>query len=99
MRDAVPARAVPGGVPVRSSPWITAEPRHERRRGVATEPVDKGDAMTEVPGTDRDQARENVAAETPLVPEDVQGAQDTDVDEDQTGDDVKPRTGTTDLGT
>jgi hypothetical protein len=55
--------------------------------------------MTEVPGTDRDQARENVAAETPLVPEDVEGAQDTDVDEDQTGDDVKPRPGTTDLGT
>ena len=55
--------------------------------------------MTEVPGTDRDQARENVAAETPLVPEDVEGAQDTDVDGDQTGDDVKPRPGATDLGT
>jgi hypothetical protein len=61
--------------------------------------VDEEDAMTEVPGTDRDQARENVAAETPLVPETVEGAQDTDVDEEQTGDDVKPRPGTTDLGT
>ena len=55
--------------------------------------------MTEVPGTDRDQARENVAAETPLAPETVEGAQDADVDEEPTGDDVKPRPGTTDLGT
>ena len=55
--------------------------------------------MTEVPGTDRDQARENVAAETPLVPETVEGAQDTDVDEEQTGDDVKPPAGSTEFGT
>ena len=59
--------------------------------------------MTEVPGTDRDQARENVLAETPLVPEEVEGADaeadDADVDENQTGDAVKPRPGGTDLGT
>ncbi len=56
--------------------------------------------MTEVPGTDRDQARENVLAETPLVPEDVEGAEAAaEGDEGQTGDDVKPRPGTTDLGT
>jgi hypothetical protein len=54
--------------------------------------------MTEVPGTDRDQARENVLAETPLVPDDVEGAEDPS-DEGPTGDDVKPRPGTTDLGT
>ncbi len=56
--------------------------------------------MTEVPGTDRDQARENVLAETPLVPENVQGAEDAaEVDEDQTGDAVKPAPGSTELGT
>lgn len=56
--------------------------------------------MTEVPGTDRDQARENVLAETPLVPEEVEGAEDpADVAEGPTGDDVKPRPGTTDLVT
>jgi len=53
--------------------------------------------MTEVPGTDRNQARENVLAETPLVPEDVEDA--ADVDEGQTGDDVKPAPGSTELGT
>jgi hypothetical protein len=54
--------------------------------------------MTEVPGTDRDQARENVLAETPIVPEDVEGAQDA-ADEGPTGDDVKPTPGSTELGT
>jgi hypothetical protein len=54
--------------------------------------------MTEVPGTDRDQARENVLSETPIVPEDVEGA-DTAGDEGQTGDDVKPAPGSTELGT
>jgi hypothetical protein len=57
-------------------------------------------AMTEVPGTDRDQARENVLAETPIVPEDVEDAQDaSDADEGPTGDDVKPTPGSTELGT
>ncbi len=64
--------------------------------------------MTEVPGTDRDQARENVLHETPLVPEDVEDATDdprnTDQptpggDEGQTGDDVKPSAGSTGLDT
>ena len=59
--------------------------------------------MTEVPGTDRDQARENVLEETPIVPEDVEGAgRDGDGppgDEGVTGDEVKPRSGSTDLGT
>jgi len=58
--------------------------------------------MTEVPGTDRDQAGENVLQETPLAPEDVAGAADdaggTD-DDGQTGDDVKPPAGSTELGT
>ena len=64
--------------------------------------------MTEVPGTDRDQARENVLHDTPLVPESVEDAQDdprnTDHpdyrgDDGQTGDSVKPKAGSTDLGT
>ncbi len=58
--------------------------------------------MTEVPGTDRDQARENVQAGTPLAPEDVEGAGDEarpSGDEGVTGDEVKPRPGSTDLGT
>ena len=58
--------------------------------------------MTETPGTDRDQARENVQAETPLVPDDVEGVGDEarpSGDEGVTGDDVKPRPGSTDLGT
>jgi hypothetical protein len=64
--------------------------------------------MTEVPGTDRDQARENVLHDTPLVPESVEDAQDdprnTDHpvnrgDEGETGDEVKPAPGSTDLGT
>ena len=55
--------------------------------------------MTEVPGTDRDQAREDVLHETPLVPESVQDTDDdpraTDSpdntgDDGVTGDSVKP---------
>ncbi len=64
--------------------------------------------MTEVPGTDRDQARENVEKETPLVPEDVDDTDDDPRtsehpnnrgDEGQTGDSAKPHPGSTDLGT
>ena len=65
--------------------------------------------MTEVAGTDRDQARENVLHETPLVPEDVEEAGDDDPrhtdhptyrgDEGETGDEVKPRAGGTEFGT
>jgi hypothetical protein len=53
--------------------------------------------MTEVPGTDRDQARENVQ-ETHLAPEDVEGVGDEarpSGDEGVTGDDVKPTPGST----
>jgi hypothetical protein len=49
--------------------------------------------MTEVPGTDRDQARENVLEETPLVPESVEDAEDDG--EGGEGDDVKPTPGST----
>jgi hypothetical protein len=55
--------------------------------------------MTEVPGTDRDQARENVREETPTAPDDVAGAGDEvrpTGDEGVTGDDVKPPAGSTD---
>ena len=55
--------------------------------------------MTEVPGTDRDQARENVREETPTAPDDVAGAGDEvrpTGDEGVTGDDVKPTPGSTD---
>ena len=55
--------------------------------------------MTEVPGTDRDQARENVLSENPIVPEHVEGAEDAADDEGPTGDDVKPAHGSTELGT
>ncbi|WP_100499754.1 hypothetical protein [Geodermatophilus chilensis] len=65
--------------------------------------------MTEVPGTDRDEARENVLHETPLVPEDVEGAGDDDPrstddpsyggDEGQAGDEAKPPAGSTEFGT
>jgi hypothetical protein len=64
--------------------------------------------MTEVPGTDRDEARENVLHETPLVPQDVEDADDDPRtaddpanrgDEGRTGDDVKPPAGSTELGT
>ena len=58
--------------------------------------------MTEVPGTDRDQARKNVEDETPLVPEDVEEAGDDarpEGDEGVTGDEAKPAPGATELGT
>lgn len=64
--------------------------------------------MTEVPGTDRDQARENVLHETPLVSELVEDAEDdpgsTDEptysgDDGQTGEGVKPPAGSTELNT
>jgi hypothetical protein len=55
--------------------------------------------MTEVPGTDRDQARENVREETPIVPEDIEEDTSTGGDEGVTGDDAKPAPGSTDLGT
>ncbi|TQN35718.1 hypothetical protein FHU33_4947 [Blastococcus colisei] len=53
--------------------------------------------MTEVPGTDRDRARENVVEETPLVPESVEDADDSDRagDEGTTGDEAKPKPGST----
>ncbi|WNV75776.1 hypothetical protein [Geodermatophilus sp. DSM 44513] len=58
--------------------------------------------MTEVPGTDRDQAGENVLRETPTAPEDVAEATDdpggTD-DDGPAGEDVKPQAGSTELGT
>ena len=63
--------------------------------------------MTEVPGTDRDEARETVLHETPLVPESVDDTDDdprsTDHpdntgDDGVTGDSVKPAAGSTDLG-
>jgi hypothetical protein len=49
--------------------------------------------MTEVPGTDRDEARKNALEETPLAPEDVEDAEDDG--EGPTGDDVKPTPGST----
>ena len=64
--------------------------------------------MTEVPGTDRDQARENVLHETPLVPEDVDDTDDDPRtsdhptnrgDEGQDGESAKPPAGSTEVGT
>lgn len=52
--------------------------------------------MTEVPGTDRDRARENVAEETPLVPESVEGGEGRQ-DAGETGEDAKPAPGSTDF--
>ena len=55
--------------------------------------------MTEVPGTDRDQARENVR-ETPLAPDDVEGDENDarpSGDEGVTGDQVKPAPGSTEF--
>ncbi|MGY1741500.1 MULTISPECIES: hypothetical protein [unclassified Blastococcus] len=59
--------------------------------------------MSEVPGTDRDQARENVREETPIVPDDIEGDDDplttsdphNTGDEGQTGDSAKPPAGST----
>ena len=53
--------------------------------------------MTEVPGTDRDEARENVLEETPLAPEDVEGADDDG--DGTTGDEAKPASGGTEFVT
>lgn len=62
--------------------------------------------MTEVPGTDRDEARDSVLHDTPLVPEDVEGAEDdprsTDTpvnrgDEGETGEEAKPAPGSTEF--
>ncbi len=65
--------------------------------------------MTEVPGTDRNEARDNVLHETPLVPEDIEAAGDDDPrstedpsyggDEGPTVDGVKPPAGSTEIGT
>ena len=64
--------------------------------------------MSEVPGTDRQQAGENVLRETPLVPEAVEDAEDdprsSDMpanrgDDGVTGEGAKPASGSTDLGT
>ena len=55
--------------------------------------------MTEVPGTDRDQARENVLEETPLAPEDVEGAGGDPDDSGQAEQQAKPTPGSTELGT
>ncbi|MGY1653191.1 hypothetical protein [Geodermatophilus sp. SYSU D01119] len=52
--------------------------------------------MTEVPGTDRDQARENVLEETPLRPEGVEEDASAEGDEGVTVDDAKPGAGSTD---
>lgn len=52
--------------------------------------------MTEVPGTDRDQARENVLEETPYTPEGVDQDTSTEGDDGQAGDQAKPDAGTTD---
>jgi hypothetical protein len=51
--------------------------------------------VTEVPGTDRDQARENVLEETPLVPESVEDADDDTGDDGTAGDEAKPTPGST----
>jgi hypothetical protein len=55
--------------------------------------------MTEVPGTGRDQARENVLEETPTAPDSVEGADENPArpqgDEGVTGDDAKPASGST----
>jgi hypothetical protein len=57
--------------------------------------------MTETPGTDRDQARQNVEEQTPLVPDDVEDADEDPArpqgDEGVTGDEAKPPPGGTDL--
>ncbi|MGY1815765.1 hypothetical protein [Blastococcus sp. SYSU D00820] len=51
--------------------------------------------MTEVPGTDRDQARENALSEVPITPEGIEPDDDHSGDEGATGDDVKPTPGST----
>ena len=55
--------------------------------------------MTEVPGTDRDEARKNALTDTPITPDGVEGAEDVPAgDEGQTGDGAKPEPGSTELG-
>jgi hypothetical protein len=76
--------------------------------GVGGQPPIREVAMTEVPGTDREQAGENVLHDTPLVPESVEDSDDdprsTDEpvnrgDEGQTGESIKPPPGSTELDT
>ena len=55
--------------------------------------------MTEVPGTDRDQARENVLEETPTAPDDVAGAEAGTDDGGSAEEQAKPAPGSTELGT
>ena len=55
--------------------------------------------MTEVPGTDRDQARENVLEETPTAPDDVAGAEADADDSGRAEEQAKPAPGSTELGT
>jgi hypothetical protein len=56
--------------------------------------------MTEIPGTDRDQARKNVEEQTPLAPEDIEGDDEEHIhphgDDGVTGDAVKPGHGGSD---
>ena len=55
--------------------------------------------MTEVPGTDRDQARENVLHETPFRPEGIHEDTSTEGDDGETGEEVKPHSHSTHLDT
>ena len=55
--------------------------------------------MTEVPGTDRDQARENVLHETPIRPEGIHEDTSTEGDEGETGEEAKPHSHSTHLDT
>jgi hypothetical protein len=64
--------------------------------GVKGWSADEENEMTEVPGTDRDQARENVVDETPITPEGVEQDTSTEGDEGQAGDEAKPEAGSTD---
>ena len=51
--------------------------------------------MTEVPGTDCEQARKQVLEESPIRPEGVEEDTSTSGDEGQTGDSAKRGTGST----
>ena len=55
--------------------------------------------MTEVPGTDRDQARENVLHETPFRPEGIHEDTSTAGDDGETGEEAKPHSHSTHLDT
>jgi hypothetical protein len=63
------------------------------RVGETASVIDERTVMSEVPGTDRDQARKNVREQTPTAPEDVEGA--TDAGDGTTGDEAKPTPGPT----